>query len=160
MVINDRKCPNLPKITKFSWFSRPSALGPTCWPWALWSPGPIIFSNTVFNFLPVYVIKCSCPALVKQNLEFSTHKYSHSRQKTDRKIRVLEVERQIPRVVRQVLRMDIRVLRLDKPVLWVVKRVLRVVKRVLRVTSQIVQVLRVTRRVLRWKLPCTKSSLM
>ena len=53
-------------------FSRPSApyVGPR--PSA---PGPVTFTSTGFDFLPVYVVKCSCAKLIKHICEFSIHKY-------------------------------------------------------------------------------------
>ena len=113
-------------------------------------PGLMSFLCNAFEFLPVCVIKCSCAALVRQNCDFSIHKYQNHSSK-DRQI-VLQVDRQILRVDRRVLKMDRSILRVDrqvlgmnKPVLRVGKRVLRMVKRVLRLTRRIVQVLRVTR---------------
>ena len=58
------------------------------------------------------------------------------------------MDRWVLRVVRRVLRVDRRVLRVGK-------RVLRVDKQILRVIRRVVQGLWVTRRVLRWCLPCT-----
>ena len=36
---------------------------------------PIKILSAVFDFLPVCVVKCSCAALIKNNCEFSIHKY-------------------------------------------------------------------------------------
>ena len=68
----------------------------------------------------------------------------------DRRVLPMErrMDRRLLRVVRRVLRVDTRVLRVGK-------RVLRVGKQILRVIRQVVQGLWVTRRVLRWYLPCT-----
>ena len=58
-------------------FSWPSARGPICRPSALGpsASGPIKILSALFDFLPVFIIKCSCTALRKHNCEFSIQKY-------------------------------------------------------------------------------------
>ena len=53
-------------IKKGICFSRPSALGPICRPSALGhsAPRPLKFLSTVFDFLPVCVVECSCCSII------------------------------------------------------------------------------------------------
>ena len=50
------------------YLSHMSALGPR-------PPSPMKFLSAVFDFLPVWVVKCSCAALIKYSFELSIHKY-------------------------------------------------------------------------------------
>ena len=42
------------------------------------APGPIKFLTPVFDFSPVWVIKCSCAALIKHNYMFSIKRLTES----------------------------------------------------------------------------------
>ena len=85
------------KQKTFKFFSRP---------WAPFPIGNIILLSTVFDVLPVCVIKSSCAVLFKRNCQFSVHKCQNQYSKDQQIVlRMLHVGRQILRVKRRVLQM-------------------------------------------------------